>query len=254
MPAKGKRTRTLELIDTQAGGDVSRVVISGVEALPGDSVDAQKNHLEQYGDGLRRLLLSEPYGEPSQSVNLVVRACDPEAQAGYIIMEAMGYPMYSGSNTICTATTLLQTGRIPLQQGLQTVLLESPAGVARIQARCSGGLVQSVTTQGEPAYLAVPHLAVDVPRYGKVRYDVVWSGGFYAMIDAAEQGFSLLGEEESSLAAFAYAFVKAARPEFRERPGFDADEPLPFVHFMGPVEGGDDGRLRARSATYVQPD
>src|SRR5699024_9743668 len=99
-------------------------------------------------------------------------------------MEAMGYPMYSGSNTICTATALLQSGRIPIREGEQTVLLESPAGIAHVQAQCSDGFVQSVTTQGEAAYIAVPNLQADVPRYGTVHYDVVWSGGFYALIDA----------------------------------------------------------------------
>ena len=38
------------------------------------------------------------------SVDLIVEPSHPEAQAGYVIMEAMGYPLYSGSNTICTAT------------------------------------------------------------------------------------------------------------------------------------------------------
>jgi trans-L-3-hydroxyproline dehydratase len=47
---------------------------------------------------------------PEMSVDLIVPATDPQAQMGYIIMEVMGYPIYSGSNTICTATALLETG------------------------------------------------------------------------------------------------------------------------------------------------
>lgn len=100
------RERVLELIDTHSGGDVSRIVTSGIEPLPGRSVLEKARYLEKEGDGLRRLLLSEPYGDPAMSVNLIVEPSHPEAVAGYIIMEAMGYPMYSGSNTICTATAL----------------------------------------------------------------------------------------------------------------------------------------------------
>jgi proline racemase len=248
------RIRTLDLIDTQAGGDVSRIVLGGVDPLPGKNVRRQQIFLEKHGDGLRRLLLSEPYGDPAMSVNLVVRPGNPEAAAGYIIMEAMGYPMYSGSNTICTATAVLQSGLIAMEEGEQRIVLESPAGLARIKAQCRDGYVRAVTTQGEPAYVAVRDLRTDVPRHGSIRYDVVWSGGFYALIDAGEAGFELVRDEEAELAAFAHAFVNKVRPEFvHEHPALGNVGPLPFVHFMGPA-AADGAGLRARGATYVHPD
>src|SRR5699024_6582753 len=99
-----RRERALELIDTQSGGDVSRVVTAGIEPLPGRTALEKARYLHAEGDGLRRLLLSEPYGDPAMSADLIVEPGEPAARAGDIIMEAMGYPMYSGSNTICVAT------------------------------------------------------------------------------------------------------------------------------------------------------
>lgn len=258
MPAEAPvkrpgRQRTLELIDIQAGGDVSRIVLDGVAPLPGNSVHSQQRYLEANGDGLRRLLLSEPYGHPSQSVNLIVTPGDERAEAGYIIMEAMGYPMYSGSNTICTATALLQSGRIPIENGEQIVSLESPAGLTRVRAQCENGLVQLVTTEGEAAYVLARDRSVEVPRYGQVHYDLAWSGGLYAMIDAKSRDFALVDDEESALAAFAHAFVEAVHSDLRGAfPKYRPFMPLPFVHFMGGVSGANGG-LRARSATYVHP-
>ena len=124
-----RRERSIELIDTQSGGDVSRIVTSGIRALPGASVLEQARWLQREGDGLRRLLLSEPYGDPAMSVDLIVEPGHPEAEAGYIIMEAMGYPMYSGSNTLCVATALLESGIIEMTGGEQRIVLESPAGL-----------------------------------------------------------------------------------------------------------------------------
>lgn len=248
------RRRSLDLIDTQSGGDVSRIVCGGVKTLPGNSVRAQQQYLEAHGDGLRRLLLSEPYGSPAQSVNLIVAPGEPRAHAGYIIMEAMGYPLYSGSNTICTATALLQSGHIPIEASVETLLLESPAGLTHIQARCSEGYVQQVTTQGEAAYLAAPDLEANVPGYGQIRYDVVWCGGFFAMIDAESLGFDLVSDEESALAACAHEFVKTVRPEFAEsHPEHGSVAQLPFVHFMRPGTDMGEGGWRAPSATYVDP-
>ncbi|MBD8079437.1 proline racemase family protein [Cellulosimicrobium arenosum] len=248
------RERTLHLIDTQSGGDVSRIVVAGVEPLPGASVLEKARYLQHEGDGLRRLLLSEPYGDPAMSVDLIVEPSRPEAQAGYIIMEAMGYPLYSGSNTICTVTALLMSGMIPLEDGLQDVVLESPAGLARISTRNVDGRVASVTTQGEPAYVADQGLAVDVPHYGRVEFDLVWSGAYYAMIDATRHGFTIDREQQIALTAFGDAFVRAARPGLRqEHPELGEVGPLPFAHFMGPVRQLADGRWESPSATYVHP-
>src|SRR5699024_6290791 len=141
-------------------------------------------------------LLSEPYGDPAMSVDLVIEPGHPEAQAGYIIMEAMGYPMYSGSNTICVATALLESGMIEMTEGLQRIVLESPAGLGRISARNTDGHVESITTQGEPAYVAERGLGVEVPDHGRVEFDLVWSGAFYAMIRAADHGFELTPDEQ----------------------------------------------------------
>ena len=207
-----RRERSITLIDTQSGGDVSRVVTDGIEPIPGTTALEKARFLEREGDGLRRLLLSEPYGDPAMSVDLIVEPGHPEAQAGYIIMEAMGYPMYSGSNTLCVVTALLESGMIEMVEGEQQIVLESPAGLARITARNADGRVESVTTQGAPAYVADRALTIEVPAYGPVTCDLVWSGGYYAMIDATAHGFSLAREEEIALTAFGDAFVRAARP------------------------------------------
>ena len=248
------RSRTLGLVDMQSGGDVSRIVYSGVENIPGDTVLAKMRYLQNYGDGLRRLLLSEPYGDPAMSVDLIVKPSHPEAEAGYIIMEAMGYPLYSGSNTICTATAVLQSGIVPMQEGEQHLVLESPAGLARVSVVNADGRVQRVTTQGEPAYVAARNLEVTMPRGDKVRYDVVWSGAFFAMVDAREHGFELVREEAVALAAFGDAFIRAVREQFNEEhPELGDVGPVPFAHFMGPVEKVAEDGYRARSATYVHP-
>lgn len=248
------RYRELGLIDMQAGGDVSRIVYSGVENTPGDSVLDQMRYLQARGDGLRRLLLSEPYGDPAMSVDLIVRACNPLAQKGYIIMEAMGYPLYSGSNTICTATAILQSGLVPMEEGEQHLVLESPAGLAHVTAQNHQGRVESITTQGEPAYVADRGLELTLPRGDKVTYDVVWSGAFFAMVDATSVGFDLVEDEAISLAAFGNVFIKAVREQFSQHhPELGDVGPVPFAHFMGPVEPVADEGFRSRSATYVHP-
>lgn len=245
---------TLQLIDLHAGGDVSRIVTGGIDPLPGVTVREQMEYLRDDADGLRKLLLNEPYGIPEMSVDLLVPATDPEAQAGYIIMEVMGYPIYSGSNTICTATALLESGLIPKREGHQRFVLESAAGLVHIEARVENGVVEAVTCEGLPSYIHTYRANIHVPSVGDVTYSVAYSGGFYALVDAAELGFSLTREEEERLAECAHAIVEAIQAErgFSHYTLGDVG-PLPFLHFMGPVEQVADSFYRSRSATYVHP-
>ena len=245
---------TLQLIDTHAGGDVSRIVTGGVTALPGSTVREKMEYLQAEADGLRRLLLFEPYGIPEMSVDLIVPASDPAAAAGYIIMEVMGYPIYSGSNTLCTATALLEAGVVDKREGHQRFHLESPAGRVQIDARVNGGVVEAVTCEGLPSYIHTHRASIHVPSIGDVTYSIAYSGGFYALVDATELGFALTRDEESRIADCAHHIVEAIRAQstFTHYSLGDVG-PLPFLHFMGPVERVADGFHRSRSTTYVHP-
>ena len=244
----------IQLIDIHAGGDVSRIVVGGIDPLPGNTVRAQMEYLRDDADGLRRLLLEEPHGIPEMSVDLLVPAADAGAEIGYIIMEVMGYPIYSGSNTICTATAVLEAGIVPKQEGLHQFLMESPAGLVQIDARVHDGVVEAITCEGLPSYIHSYKQTIDVPSVGKVTYSVAYSGGFYALVDARELGFDLTLDEERKLAETAHAIVEALQAErgFSHYTLGDVG-PLPFLHFMGPLDHVSANFYRSRSATYVHP-
>jgi len=241
-------------MDTHAGGDVSRIVTGGIDPLPGKTVREQMEYLRDNADGLRELLLFEPYGIPEMSVDLIVPATHPEAAAGYIIMEVMGYPIYSGSNTLCTATAVLEAGIVEKREGVQHFKLEAPAGLVNIEATVKDGVVEAVTCEGLPSYIDTYRASIHVPGIGDVTYSVAYSGGFYALVDAEQLGFKLVREEERALAESAYKIVEAIKAErgFSHYTLGDVG-PLPFLHFMGPEEQVADGYIRSRSTTYVHP-
>jgi proline racemase len=245
---------TIQLMDTHAGGDVSRMVTGGIKPLPGDAVRAQMEYLRDHADGLRQLLLTEPHGIPEMSVDLLVPPTDPRAAAGYIIMEVMGYPIYSGSNTICTATAVLETGIVQKREGHQSFVLESPAGLVNIDALVKDGVVESITCAGLPSYIDTYKETIEVPSVGTVTYSIAYSGGFYCLVDATELGFGLILDEEQRLTDCAHAIVEAIRTE-RSYSHYSLGDvgPLPFLHFMGPVETVREGYYRSRSTTYVHP-
>src|SRR5213592_2178574 len=130
--------RALTVVGCHAGGEIGNVVVGGVLPPPGATVFEQMQTLAR-DDSLRRLLLREPRGSVAVHANLIVPSTREDCDAGYIIMEPTEYPAMSGSNTICVATVLLETGMVELREPETRLRLEAPGGVVEIVARCSDG-------------------------------------------------------------------------------------------------------------------
>jgi proline racemase len=57
--------RMITAVDTHACGEPGRVITGGVLDVPGRTMFEKKVYLETQGDGLRKLMLSEPRCYPS---------------------------------------------------------------------------------------------------------------------------------------------------------------------------------------------
>ena len=93
---------------------------------------------------LRRFVLNEPRGGVSRHVNLLVPPKNPAAQMGFIIMEPEDTPPMSGSNTICVATVLLDTGIVPMTEPETKLVLEAPGGLVEVVVFCRNGKAERI--------------------------------------------------------------------------------------------------------------
>jgi len=185
----------ISAVDAYAAGEPGRVIIGGIANVPGATMLEKKLYLEQHADGLRKLMLREPRGYPALCCNLVLPPTHPEADAGFIIMEHTEYPGMSGTNTICVATVLLETGMIPMQEPVTELTLEAPAGLIKVQATCEGGKVTQVTFRNVPAFAVHLDAEIEVPQLGRVRVDVAYGGMFYVIAEATQFGLRLTPDE-----------------------------------------------------------
>src|SRR5690242_5454385 len=142
-------------------------------------------------DSLRRLLLREPRGSVAVHANLVVPATRDDCDAGFIVMEPTEYPPMSGSNAVCVATVLLETGMVELREPETTLRLEAPAGVVEVTAACSDGRVESVELTNVPAFADRLDASLEVDGVGTLSVDVAYGGMWYAIADANALGFSI---------------------------------------------------------------
>jgi len=215
----------ITVVGCHAGGEIGNVVVGGVLPPPGETVFERMLTLRA-DDSLRRLLLREPRGSVAVHANLVVPTLRDDCDAGFVIMEPTEYPAMSGSNTICVATVLLETGMVEMREPETTLRLEAPAGVVEVTARCRDGRCESVELTNVPCFADRIDAPLEVEGLGTISVDVAFGGMWYAIADAHALGFALEPSEARELSRVGELVRVAAR------------EQLPCVHPDNPEIAG----------------
>ncbi len=239
------------MVGCHAGGEIGNVVTGGVLPPAGDTVFEQMETLRRDDDWLRRMLLREPRGSVACHANLVVPSKRPDCDAGFIIMEPTEYPAMSGSNTICTATVLLETGMVEMREPETVVRLEAPGGVVEVRATCRDGRCESVELTNVPAFVDRLEAPVEVEGIGTVVVDVAYGGMWYAIASAQALGFAIEPGEARDMSLTGERIRSAAREQLPcvhpENPGIAG---ISIVQLAGPWQGV--GRV-SRNAVVIAP-
>jgi proline racemase len=245
--------RLINVVGCHAEGEIGNVVVGGIPDVAGESMLDKRRHLAQDADWLRQLLLKEPRGNVVRSANVVFPSAHPEADMGYVIMESTEYPVMSGSNTICVATVLLETGMLPMREPVTELTLESPAGLIRVSCTCRDGKVTGVKFINQPAFVYHLDAHVEVEGIGTVTVDVSWGGMAYVLVDAPSVGFSLRPSEARELCEVGqrikYAAAEQLPVQHPENPEFAG---ITQTEFTLPVHREADA-LVGRNAVVVSP-
>ncbi|OQP85257.1 hypothetical protein BTR14_16630 [Rhizobium rhizosphaerae] len=244
--------RIIHVVGCHAEGEVGDVIVGGVAPPPGETLWAQSRFIAT-DDKLRRLLLNEPRGGVFRHVNLLVPAKDPRAQMGFIIMEPADTPPMSGSNSLCVATVLMDTGIVPMVEPETHLVLEAPGGIVDVVATCRNGKAERITVTNVPSFadrLAAP---LEVEGLGTLTVDTAYGGDSFVIVDAQALGFSIRPDEAADLAALGMRITKAADAQLGfshpENPEWDH---FSFCQFAGPLTR-EEGVLTAASAVAIRP-
>jgi proline racemase len=195
-------------------------------------------HMATFHDDLRRRMLREPRGYPAANCNVVLPPTSPTAAAGFVIMEQVEYPPMSGSNTICVATVLIETGRVDVTEPRTAFYLETPAGLVRIDVEVENGRARRVTFENVPAFAMRLDASIEVPALGTVSVDLAYGGMIYAIVDATTLGLRLTPDEAGDLVRVGECIKVAAREQLPqshpEQPGTIGPT---IISLVGPPSG-----------------
>lgn len=247
-----KVSNPVHVVSCHAEGEVGDVIVRGIDPPPGETLWDQRCWIAEDGT-LRNFMLNEPRGGVFRHVNLLVPAKHPDAQIGFIIMEPEDTPPMSGSNSICVATVLLETGIVEMAEPVTEMVLEAPGGLVRVRAECGGGKAKRIHVQNVASFAGMLDAPLEVEGQGTLSVDTAYGGDSFVVVDAAALGFSIVEREARELAELGKQITDAANAQLKfEHPGLPDWQHFSFCLFATPVERSGDA-LTSRHAVSIKP-
>jgi proline racemase len=247
-----RTTKTIHVISAHAEGEVGDVIVGGVAPPPGATLWEMREALWR-DQTLRNFVLNEPRGGVFRHVNLLVPPKDPRAQMGFIIMEPEDNPPMSGSNSICVATVLLDSGIVPMSEPVTELTLEAPGGPVTVRADCKNGKAERIHVRNLPSFADQLGVPLDVPGIGRITVDTAYGADSFVVVDAKALGFTHSPDDAHAMARLGVQITTAAD----EQLGFSHPENPDWRHFSfclfaGPLTRVADG-WETRHAVSIRP-
>ena len=244
--------RVISVIGCHAEGEVGDVIVGGVLPPPGGTMFEKMQSFSRQSDAIRRMLLCEPRGSIARHVNLLLPSTRPDCQAGAIVMEPTEYAPMSGSNTICVATVLLETGIVPMVEPVTRLRLDMPAGPVDVTADCRDGKCISVNLRNVPSFAIRLDAPLVLDGGEGLTIDIAYGGMIYALCDVSRLGLTIAPHEARRLVELGERIRRAARQQYPDvsHPENPAIRGVSIVQLNMPVAGP--GAV-ARNACIVAP-
>ena len=198
-------TKSVYAVDSHTAGESTRVVVGGIPKIPGKSMPEKKEWLESRMDYLRTALMLEPRGHNDMFGAILTSPTTEEADYGIIFMDGGGYLNMCGHGTIGAMTVAVETGMVEVTEPITKIVQEAPAGMIHGEVLVEGDKAKAVSFQNVPSFLYKQDQEVELPEYGRIRFDISFGGSFFAIVKAEQVGLSIVPENAEKLKALGIA-------------------------------------------------
>lgn len=185
----------VHVVDSHTEGEPTRVVIEGWPQPDGATMVARRDFMRERQDALRRALILEPRGHSAIVGALLTAPVTPNAIAGVVFFNNVGYLGMCGHGLIGVVKTLAWMGRKIDGE----VVLDTPVGPVSAVAGADG----AVTITNVPAHSHAQDVEIDVSGFGRFRGDVAWGGNWFFLTEMPGENLDLANVPRLSQATVA---------------------------------------------------
>jgi len=247
-----RSSKVIHIVGCHAEGEVGDVIVGGVSPPPGKTLWEQSRFIAE-DNALRNFVLNEPRGGVFRHVNLLLPAISPEADIGWIIMEPEDTPPMSGSNSMCVATVMVDTGIVEMQEPYTNLVLEAPGGLVTARVECANGKARRVTITNVPSFADQLDASLEVPGIGTLSVDTAYGGDSFVIVNPNDLGLEIRPDAAKEIVDVGLKITHAAN----EQLGFThPDNPqwahISFTQFAEPLYYENDIAV-SKNTVVVQP-
>ena len=159
-------------------------------------------------------------------------------------MDNQGYEPMCGHAIIGSATTVLETGMLPMREPETLITLDTPSGLVRAYAEIDDGRVASVSVQNVPSFVYRSDVMLDVPDLGELTINVAFGGLSFVFVDAWQIAHELLTDNAAHLDELGMRILTVANEKIEVRhPDLPhIDEIIDLRFYVEPGTEGADSR------------
>ncbi len=245
-------THIISTVDSHTAGEPTRLVVGGLPSLPGTTIAEKMAYARNKLDGLRSLLLLEPRGRQDMYGAVLTPPTVPQADFGLIFMNTQQYTTMCGHAVIGAATTLVETGMVEAVEPETIVTFDTPVGLVQTRIQVEEGRVLEVSFDNTPVFAYLLGARLTVPGLDDVTADIVYSGGFFALVKAQQTGLELVPANVEALIDLGIRIRDAANSQLSVRhPELAFTNLIDCVEFSDPTERQADGSLHGHNTVIL---
>lgn len=180
----------IETVDTHTAGEPTRIILSGIPKLEGNTVREKRDYFREKYDHIRRRLTYEPRGHAGMLCAAVIPPCDPAADFGIFYMDDVQYLDMCGHASIGVGTALQEIGLVPPEHK-DLYIIETPAGLVKIKNNFKESYVESTTVRNVNSYVIENEIKIDVDGMKDIPVNIAYGGNTFAILPAAPFGVKI---------------------------------------------------------------
>lgn len=226
-------------VDSHTMGEATRIIISGVPNIPGDTMQKKKIYLENNLDHLRRAVMLEPRGHNDMFGSIITTPTIEGADLGIIFMDGGSYLNMCGHGTIGAMTVAVELGMVELKEPITEIVLETPAGLIKGKVRVKDGKVIDVSFLNVPSFLFKSNIELNIPELNKnIIIDIAFGGNFFAIVEAEQLNIDICPQNTDKLNKIGMSILKVVNEKIQVfHPELSHIKRVDLVEICGPGKG-----------------
>ena len=225
----------IDTVDTHTGGEPTRIILSGIPRLHGNTVREKRDYFKEHYDYIRTRLCCEPRGHSGMLCAALCPPCDPTADFGIFYFDDVQYLDMCGHATIGLGTALQEIGLVPPEH-IESYVIETPAGLVTIRNNFKDNYVESTTIRNVNSYVIENEVIVDVLDVKNVPINLAYGGNVFAILPAEMFGIKVEPPEIREIMKYSAEvrriFREVTLVQWYAKPKFETSD-LRVVHSSG---------------------